>query len=179
VQDITARIAATPEDPGSARQGAAGTSSDSDERPPWEDPSEDAARSFIPRHVRIASSLEITFWSRGRKHEATAQNFSREGAFLAYNGDPPIRGAIVRVEFPIDWSGESLPVRFNAEVRWHRADQPGANVPEGFGVQILTFESPKDQGRYDEMLVMLLELNKPDQGSEGKAGYRWGAPNRP
>jgi hypothetical protein len=179
VQDITARVPATSEDSAPATQGTGGTSSGPDaDRPPWEDASEDAARSFIPRHIRIASSLEITFWSRGRKHEATAQNFSREGAFLAYNGDPPIRGAIVRVEFPIDWSGESLPVRFNAEVRWHRADQPGANVPEGFGVQILTFESPKDQGRYDEMLVMLLELNKPDQGNEGKVSYRWGAPNR-
>ena len=147
-----------------------------EDAPPWERQGEDHARSFIPRHVRIASSLEVTYWSRGRKHEATAQNFSREGAFLAYGGDPPIRGAIVRVEFPIDWSGESLPVRFNAEVRWHRADRPGSNVPEGFGVQILTFESPKDQGRYDEMLALLLDLENPDTAAS-TAGYRWGAPN--
>jgi len=148
-----------------------------DHQPPWEAEGEDPARSFIPRHVRIASSLDVTFWSRGRKHDATAQNFSREGAFLAYPGDPPIRGAIVRVEFPLDWSGESLPVRFNAEVRWHRADRPGSNVPEGFGVQILTFESPKDQGRYDEMLVLLLDLD-PSDASQTSSGYRWGAPNR-
>jgi hypothetical protein len=119
----------------------------------------------------------VTFWSRGRQHKATAQNFSREGAFLAYDGDPPIRGAIVRIEFPIDWSREAVPVRFNAEVRWHRADQPGANVPEGFGVQILTFESPKDQGRYDEMLMMLLNLDDKATKTQGPAGYRWGAPN--
>jgi hypothetical protein len=148
-----------------------------EDTPPWERAGEDHARSFIPRHVRIASSLEVTYWSRGRKHEATAQNFSREGAFLAYGGDPPIRGAIVRVEFPIDWSGQNLPVRFNAEVRWHRADRPGSNVPEGFGVQILTFESPKDQGRYDEMLALLLDLENPGTGAS-EAGYRWGAPNR-
>ena len=145
--------------------------------PPWEADSEDASRSLIPRHVRIASSLEVTFWSRGRQHKATAQNFSREGAFLAYNGDPPIRGAIVRIEFPIDWSRDAVPVRFNAEVRWHRADQPGANVPEGFGVQILTFESPKDQGRYDEMLMVLLDLDNKASKTQGPAGYRWGAPN--
>jgi len=147
-----------------------------DNAPPWEADGEDAGRSFIPRHVRIASSLEVTFWARGRSHTATAQNFSREGAFLAYPGDPPIRGAIVRIEFPIDWTGESLPVRFNAEVRWHRADQPGADVPEGFGVQILTFESPKDQSRYDEMLVLLLDLHPPDK--DAPSGYRWGSPNR-
>ncbi|MBJ96239.1 MAG: hypothetical protein CMP23_17395 [Rickettsiales bacterium] len=145
--------------------------------PPWEAASEDPARSLIPRHIRIASSLDVSFWSRGRQHEATAQNFSREGAFLAFQGDPPIRGAIIRVEFPIGLGGESLPVRFNAEVRWHRADRPGGSLPEGFGVQILTFESPKDQGRYDEMLMMLLDLHQAESGSTDAPGYRWGAPS--
>ena len=180
VQDITAPFHAAPAPgPPATRAQAAVTPSPNagaSDSPPWEAESDDAARSFIPRHIRIASSLEVTFWSRGRQNKATAQNFSREGAFLAFDGDPPIRGAIVRVEFPIDWSGETLPVRFNAEVRWHRADRPGATVPEGFGVQILTFESPKDQGRYDEMLVLLLNLDNSAQQAAGQGGYRWGAP---
>ncbi len=177
VQDITSPYpAARKPGPPPTRAQSSVPPTDS-ERPHWEANSEDPSRSLIPRHVRIASSLEVTFWSRGRQQKATAQNFSREGAFLAYDGDPPIRGAIVRIEFPIDWSREAVPVRFNAEVRWHRADQPGANVPEGFGVQILTFESPKDQGRYDEMLMMLLDLDDKASKTQGPAGYRWGAPN--
>ncbi len=143
-------------------------------RPPWDlasSPPEDLSDdddgdSLIPRNVRIPSSLEVNFWAGGRNHVAQAHNFSREGLYLARGGTPPIRGAIVRVEFPVDWSGEPQPIRFNAEVRWHRADNPGANVPDGFGVQILTFEGPKDQERYNELLIHLLQLKQRQQPLE-------------
>jgi len=127
-------------------------------RPPWESGPAEQQDPSIPRHVRISSRIEVTFWARGRSNSAIAQNFSKEGLFLSFAGDPPIRGAIVRVEFPVAWASEKLPVRFNAEVRWHRSDQPNLATPEGFGVQILTFESPKDQARYEQLLALLLQV---------------------
>ena len=86
-----------------------------------------------------------------------------------------MRGAIVRIEFPIEGDdGDSVPVRFNAEVRWHRSDRPSADIPEGFGVQILTFESPKDRVRYDELLLLILKLNA-DQERKESAAFQWGS----
>ena len=150
-------------------------------RPPWEEdgPDDDddaAAMSLIPRNARIASSLPVVFWARGRRNSATAQNFSKEGLFLAHPGTPPVRGAIVRVEFPVEGDGESFPVRFNAEVRWHTADRPNVELPEGFGVQILTFESPKDRLRYDQILMAILSLHE-DQARK-EQGFQWGTGRR-
>ena len=151
-------------------------------RPPWEedadddDDDDDAAHSLIPRNARIASSLPVVFWARGRSNSATAQNFSKEGLFMAFPGTPPVRGAIVRVEFPVEGEGEVLPVRFNAEVRWHTADRPGVELPDGFGVQILTFESPKDRLRYDQILMAILSLHE-DQARK-EQGFTWGTRGR-
>ena len=139
---------------------------------PWE--SEDkAGMSLIPRNARIASAIPVTFWARGRSNQATAQNFSKEGLFLATKDDPPVRGAIVRIEFPIEGEGAPVPVRFNAEVRWHQSDRPQSGLPEGFGVQILTFESPKDRVRYDELLLLILTLNA-DRDREEAKSFKWG-----
>jgi len=150
-------------------------SRDADERPPWEAGAAEPEDPSVPRHVRISSQIEVTFWARGRSNTAIAQNFSKEGLFLSFAGDPPIRGAIVRVEFPMVGPRENLPVRFNAEVRWHRGDQPGLAMPDGFGVQILTFESPKDQNRYEQLLALLLQVTP----SEGKPPpLRFGNPKR-
>lgn len=147
-------------------------------RPPWEEDDEDdvAGRSLIPRNARIASSLPVIFWARGRSNSATAQNFSKEGLFLAFPGNPPVRGAIVRVEFPLEGDGESVPVRFNAEVRWHTADRPDVELPEGFGVQILTFESPKDRLRYDQILLAILSLHEGQARKE--QSFHWGTGKR-
>ena len=112
------------------------------------------------------------FWARGRRNGAIADNFSREGLFLTYSDTPPVRGAIVRVEFPLEGENESLPVRFNGEVRWHRADRPGAGLPDGFGVQILTFETPKDRARYEELLDAILALGPASEPAEH--GFSWG-----
>ena len=102
-----------------------------------------------------------------------ADNFSREGLFLKYSGVPPVRGAIVRIEFPVHGADESVSIRFNAEVRWHRDDRPGVGLPDGFGVQILTFETPKDRGRYAELLDAILALGP---GPSPVEGFAWGHP---
>lgn len=139
-----------------------------EDRPPWEaDMPSESPPSLIPRNARIASTIDVTFWARGRRNEAVADNFSREGLFLRYPGTPPVRGAIVRVEFPVQGSDESVSIRFNAEVRWHRSDRPGVGLADGFGVQILTFETPKDRGRYLELLDAILALGPAPSPEEG------------
>ena len=152
------------------RSGSRPSSQQSKGSAPWDGGKK---ASVLPRNTRIASTMPINFWARGKNHEATAQNFSAEGVFLASRTDPPVRGAIVRVEFPLEGDGESAPIRFNAEVRWHRSDRPGAGLPEGFGVQILTFESPKDRARYEELCSLLLSI-QPASESEGGHHFSWG-----
>ena len=95
---------------------------------PWEDESD--TPSLIPRNARIASSLQLVYWARGRKYLSNAQNFSKRGLFLSTSGAPPVRGAIVRIEFPIEGSEETVAVRFNAEVRWHSVDRPQDGDPK-------------------------------------------------
>jgi len=143
--------------------------------PPWEaEGPRRADESLIPRNARIASSLPVAFWARGRSHNALAQNFSKEGLYLSYSDPPPVRGAIVRIEFPVEGDGESVPIRFNAEVRWQSSDRPGSGLPEGFGVQILTFESPKDRRRYDELLMLILALHEQQSKRENEQeGGKW------
>ncbi len=149
------------------------TISTEDARAPWEE--DLAGMSLIPRNARITSAIPVTFWARGRRNAAFARNFSKEGLFLSTEEQPPVRGAIVRIEFPIEGDdGDSVPVRFNAEVRWHKSDRPSADIPEGFGVQILTFESPKDRIRYDELLLLILKLNA-DQERKESAAFQWGS----
>lgn len=156
-------------------EGAAPMAAPGGASPPWE---AEAPRrideSLIPRNARIASSLPVSFWARGRSNTAVAQNFSKEGLYLAYSDPPPVRGAIVRIEFPVEGDGEPVPVRFNAEVRWQSSDRPGSGLPEGFGVQILTFESPKDRRRYDELLLLILSLHHQQSKRENEQeGTKW------
>ncbi|MCP4871326.1 MAG: PilZ domain-containing protein [Proteobacteria bacterium] len=143
--------------------------------PPWEaEGPRQVDESLIPRNARIASSLPVSFWARGRSNKAVAQNFSKEGLYLAYKDTPPVRGAIVRIEFPVEGDGDSVPIRFNAEVRWQSSDRPGSGRPEGFGVQILTFESPKDRRRYDELLMLILSLHENQSKRENEQeGNKW------
>lgn len=136
---------------------------------PWE---LEPKPSILPKDVRVATSLPVQFWARGKSAPAVAHNFSAEGLFLAFGGQAPMRGAIIRVEFPIEGVGERVPVRFNAEVRWHRGDRPGSGMPDGFGVQILTFETPKDRQRYEALLAIVLGTEQHGSAKDPDIGRR-------
>lgn len=119
-------------------------------------------QSLIPRAARIPSGVPVHYWTRGQRLGATARNFSREGMFLAYDGEAPSRGATVRVEFALGDGEEDSAIRFSAEVRWHRSDRPGGDLPEGFGVFILDFETAGDEERYSKLLLYLLAIQAPE-----------------
>jgi hypothetical protein len=121
--------------------------------------------SVIPRAARIPSGVPVHFWTQAQRLGATAINFSSEGMFLAFENEAPARGAMVRVEFALGETRPDAAIRFNAEVRWHRSDRPGGNLPEGFGVQILEFETSGDQERYSKLLLYLLSIQAPEAGS--------------
>ena len=139
---------------------------------PWEDDA--PAASLIPRGARIASSLQVTYWARGRKSLSMARNFSKRGLFLSTAGAPPVRGAVVRVEFPIEGSEETASVKFNAEVRWHSADRPQDGLPDGFGVRIMGFEQPTSRMIYEEFLALILHLDEQSRSQEMQ--FEWGKP---
>ena len=130
-----------------------------------EDALEAVEESVIPRAARIPSGVPVHFWTQAQRLGATAINFSSEGMFLAFENEAPARGAMVRVEFALGETRPDAAIRFNAEVRWHLSDRPGGNLPEGFGVQILEFETTGDQERYSKLLLYLLSIQAPAAGS--------------
>jgi hypothetical protein len=130
-----------------------------------EDGLEAVEESVIPRAARIPSGVPVHFWTQAQRLGATAINFSSEGMFLASESEAPARGAMVRVEFALGETRPDAAIRFNAEVRWHQGDRPGGNLPEGFGVQILEFETSGDQERYSKLLLYLLSIQAPEAGS--------------
>ncbi|MEE2829429.1 MAG: PilZ domain-containing protein [Myxococcota bacterium] len=134
----------------------------------WTDGSLDSRmdQSLIPRAARIPSGIPVSLWARGQRLGATALNFSREGMFLAYDGEPPSRGSTVRVEFTLRDEDEGGAIRFNAEVRWHRSDRPGGDLPDGFGIQIHDFDTEDDAKHYSKLLLILLAISEP-QGQTG------------
>jgi len=139
----------------------------------WEDASwtsgdglESIGESLIPRAARIPSGVPVHFWTLGQRIASSAVNFSSEGMFLAYDEEAPARGATVRVEFALGQTQPEAAIRFNAEVRWHRSDRPGGDLPEGFGVQILDFETLGDEDRYSKLLLYLLSIQAPEALAE-------------
>lgn len=151
-EDDSAEIAPIPDDSADFWDDASWASDDS---------LSSVADAMIPRAARIPSGVPVHFWSRGQRFGATALNFSREGMYLTFDSQPPSRGATVRIEFAL---GDQLPeaaIRFSAEVRWHGADRPEGNLPDGFGVHILEFETSEDDKRYAKLLVYLLAIETP------------------
>jgi len=97
---------------------------------------------------RIVSSLPVTFIAVGEEYHGLACNFSAGGLYMAAETFPRI-GSVVHVIFPLrDAGGTEQEVEFNAVVRWYRKDRPDLPLPDGFGLQIISFESPEDRWLY-------------------------------
>ena len=97
---------------------------------------------------RILASLPVTFLVAGTEHHGLACNFSPGGLYLAAETFPKV-GTVVHVVFPLKTpDGSSREVEFNGVVRWYRKDRPDLNLPDGYGVQIVSFEDPEDRLLY-------------------------------
>ena len=97
---------------------------------------------------RILASLPVTFLIAGMEHHGLACNFSPGGLYLAAETFPKV-GTVVHVVFPLRTpDGHEREVEFNGVVRWYRKDRPDLNLPDGYGVQIVSFEDPEDRLLY-------------------------------
>jgi hypothetical protein len=73
----------------------------------------------------------------------------------------PRVGSVVHVIFPLrDAGGTEQEVEFNAVVRWYRKDRPDLSLPDGFGLQIISFESPEDRWLYTSFTDKIMDQPK-------------------
>ena len=94
---------------------------------------------------RILTSLPVTFFAAGDERHGLACNFSPGGVYLAAEIFPPI-GSVIHVLFPARTpAGDEREVAFNGVVRWYRKDRPDLDLPDGFGLQIISFQSAEDR----------------------------------
>ena len=101
---------------------------------------------------RILASLPVTFWASGEEYHGIACNFSPGGVYLAAESLPRI-GTVVHLEFPLtNDDGQQQVVEFNGVVRWYRKDRPDLRLPDGFGLQIISFEQSEDRAVYNEFV---------------------------
>lgn len=108
---------------------------------------------------RVLSDVPVRFSLAGEETEGTAGNFSRGGMYIACNEYPRV-GAVVHVHFPVYTpSGELEEVEFNGVVRWFQQDRPELDLPTGFGVQIMSFESDEHRDLYIAVVDHLLSLS--------------------
>ena len=109
---------------------------------------------------RIVSSLPVTFVAVGQEHHGLACNFSAGGLYMAAESFPRV-GSVVHVIFPLrDAGGSEQEVEFNAVVRWYRKDRPDLSLPDGFGLQIISFESPEDRWLYTSFTDKIMDQPK-------------------
>jgi hypothetical protein len=109
---------------------------------------------------RIVSSLPVTFVAVGCEYHGLACNFSAGGLYMAAENFPRV-GSVVHVIFPLrDAGGTEQEVEFNAVVRWYRKDRPDLSLPDGFGLQIISFESPEDRWLYTSFTDKIMDQPK-------------------
>jgi len=109
---------------------------------------------------RILASLPVTFLSGGEEYHGLACNFSQGGLYMAAEALPKV-GTIVHVVFPLTTpDGSDQEVEFNGVVRWFRRDRPDLNLPDGFGLQIVSFEEPEDRRLYLSFARSIMEETK-------------------
>jgi len=109
---------------------------------------------------RILTSLPVTFLVAGEEHHGLACNFSPGGLYMAAETFPKV-GTVVHVVFPLKTpDGNDQEVEFNGVVRWYRKDRPDLNLPDGYGLQIVSFEDPEDRLLYIAFAESIMEAAK-------------------
>jgi hypothetical protein len=106
---------------------------------------------------RILTSLPVTFLAAGEERHGIACNFSPGGVYLAAEEFPRI-GSVIHVLFPLrSPDGSEREVAFNGVVRWYRRDRPDLDLPDGFGLQIISFQSSEDRWLYTSFARKIAE----------------------
>lgn len=127
-------------------------------RAPWSEPSAGHA-AVEEREARIFSQVTVSYLAAGQKRFGTAQDFSRQGLFLAIPDEDPLprMGAIVRVGFPIEFPDDLVVVRMTTEVRWNYGDDAPDAPGRGVGLQISAFDSAAEQRCYEDYTRSIID----------------------
>ena len=124
---------------------------------PWSG-NEEPPSGGVDREARILSEVPVTYFHAGADLSGTAQDFSRQGMFLAVMpGDAlPRLGDAVRVRFPVPVAAEAEVVGMRAEVRWTHGGDGRSARGRGVGLQIVRFDDDACQDTYERWVTSLL-----------------------
>ena len=125
---------------------------------PWSIPP-GLSKEVIGREARILSEVTVSYLAAGQKRFATAQDFSRQGMFLAVANDDPLPkvGAVVRLGFPIELPDDLYVMRMTAEVRWVHGDDVARTAGRGAGLRICAFDTAAEQQFFEEYVKSLAD----------------------
>ncbi len=125
---------------------------------PWTSPA-DVPAERVRREARILSQVPVTYQLGGEERRATAQDFSKQGLFLAIEPTDqlPLIGALLRVGFPIELVEESTMVHLIGEVRWLHGEEDPEVAGRGMGLQIDRFETNADRLVFEAYVASLLQ----------------------
>ncbi len=126
---------------------------------PWRKDALQVSAEQVKREARILSEVEVFYQAAGDRHQGVAQDFSRQGMFLATGPSAPLPriGAIVRVFFPVELPSEVVQCRLNAEVRWVHGEDDERADGRGAGLQITAFDTRAEREVFEAYVAALLE----------------------
>ncbi len=112
----------------------------------------------VDREDRVLSQVPVTYFGAGGEHSGMAQDFSRQGMFLAVLPDEPLPrlGEVVRVQFPVPEGEDVAVVGLHGEVRWTHGADRGAARGKGIGLQIVRFDDEAGEQAYLRWVAFLL-----------------------
>ena len=115
----------------------------------------------VDREERVLSEIPVTYFGAGGEHSGMAQDFSRQGLFLAVLPDDPLPrlGEIVRIRFPVPEGEDVAMVGMHGEIRWTHGADSRATRGKGVGLQIVRFDDEAGQQAYQRWVAFLLFQN--------------------
>jgi hypothetical protein len=115
----------------------------------------------VDREDRVLSEIPVTYFGTGGEKSGTAQDFSRQGMFLAVLPTEalPRLGDVMRLSFPVPEADGVCMVGMHGEVRWtHGADDRAAKG-KGVGLQIVRFDDEPGERAYQRWVSYLVTQN--------------------
>ena len=112
----------------------------------------------VDREDRVLSEIPVTYFGAGGELSGMAQDFSRQGMFLAVlpADNLPRLGEVLRVKFPVPEGDDVAMVGMHGEVRWtHGADDRAAKG-KGVGLQIVRFDDDSGERAYQRWVSYLI-----------------------
>ena len=115
----------------------------------------------VDREDRVLSEIPVTYFGTGGEKSGTAQDFSRQGMFLAVLPSEalPRLGDVMRLCFPVPEADGVSMVGMHGEVRWTHGADGRAAKGKGVGLQIIRFDDEPGEQAYQRWVSYLITQN--------------------